>query len=300
MKIIRREIFLLFIIFFSGIILTSCTAPRAILESGKVTEKGHIKAGYLNHTNIPSLMTKSIRSAIQTDYTSMFEQDTVNMTNSVLSLGESVVTYSLDPLSNASESFFRYGISDRLDAGIKYSGKWCFDVQHQIVGKGDRYYFSDEKTNVSIAAQYSYEDYKLPEIAGDIQELLGYKFKRNDLLLKCIGSISFGEDEKIGYLGFGFAYNLSFVKYGFQPNFVLTYLDLATGNKIMEEFHMRKQIYGAYGGFINFSVGYKYAYFTMGISCFFQNFGSYYLYGGKTIYPKGFSIIPSFGIQIRI
>jgi len=185
--------------------------------------------------------------------------------------------------------------------GIKYSGIWAGDLQYQFWG--DKKYCllqSNGKINASFGAQYSGKKYDFPFLLGDLQEFLGFELKRRDLLLKLIMSISFGEGGQVGHFGWGLAYNQSWISYGFDPEHVVTILNQEIQVKDVLAKPENKVNYHALGGFINFKVGYRYAYFVGSLSVYYQKYGNYQLYNDWNFEPKGVTIIPSLGLMFDI
>lgn len=283
------------------ITLISCTAPRSVMESGKVTEKGHFQGGYNNTTNIPTAFGKQIYIGIKDAISDYYNYDTIIADKQFSNLNKAIISYSLDPLANNSEMFLKYGFAKNFDATIKYSGALAIDAQYQIIGNGGNYYLDlGEKTNGSFGVQLSGKKYKFPSVIGDLQDFLGYSLTRKDVLCKFILSKELGENEKIGHLGFGLVCNSSFIKYGFDPEKEISTIDQYNNVVQIDNFTERKTFYFSYGGFINFSVGYKYVYFTGGIAVYYQNYGTFYLYDNSQYNPKGVTIIPSLGLKFKI
>lgn len=281
--------------------LISCTAPRSVFESGKVTEKGHFQGGYNNSTNVSTAFGMEMYKGIKSIVTDYYNYDTIIADNQLSNLNKALISYSLDPLSNNSEMYLKYGFAKNFDASVKYAGALAIDAQYQFIGNGNDYYLDIGKnTNGSFGIQLSGKKYKFPSVIGDLQDFLGYNLNRKDVLLKFILSKELGKNEKIGHLGFGLVYNSSFIKYGFEPSKEIRITDENNNITVLNNFTERKNHYSSYGGFINFSVGYKYVYLTGGIAVYYQNYGTYYLYDNSQYNPKGITVIPSLGFKLKI
>ncbi len=284
--------------------IVGCHAPRAVNESGRVTPHKHVKVNFGTTTNAPGAFAKQVIN-ILSDGIGDVKNDTFQVNENINDLTGAILTYTLDPLTQTFDFYMRYGIAPNFDLGYKYTGGvHAFDTQYQIAGpEAHNNSFWGEKLYSSIGLQYSQKKYKLPSIIGDLQDILGYKMERKDLFLKWINSLSFGDEEKYGHFGFGLAYNHTFVKYGLSPSKVMTYIDEYSGgiiSRALAPLPEGKNNYGSYGGFVNIRGGYQYVYVYFSFSAFYQNYGKYYLFDQYEFKAKGWTFIPSFGIQFDL
>lgn len=285
-------------------VLCSCTAPRNIIESGKVTPKKHVRGGIGTSTYLPTAFSSEAKKAIEGGIEEI-GNDTLLVENSLNDISSALLSYGLDPLTQTFDLYLRYGIADNLDAGYKFTGgAHVIDVQYQIAGSQSHNHWNwGEGFSSSLALQYSGQSYKLPSIAGDIHQFLGFEMQRRDVMLKFLNSISLGEEEEIGHFGFGLAYNHSFLSYGLDPSKALLKIEERGGNKVTEVIEPVPHATSNYGGFglyTNIRVGYKYAYFYASFSVFYQQYGSYSLFEGHEYNGGGFTFIPSLGLQFDI
>lgn len=292
---------LAFLVFY---LFQNCTAPRSIIESGRVTPKKHIRAGVGTTTNIPTAFTSELIKTLQ-DGIGTTTKDTFLIDQNINNITGSIVSYSLDPLTQTFDFYFRYGMFNNFDMGYKYTGGvHVLDAQYQIAGDEDHNHLNWGKgINSSFGLQYSGQKYELPSILEDIQDILGYEMARKDLFLKFIMSKSFGEKEKIGHFGFGLAYNHTFINYGLSPGKLIVYVAEKNGVEVKEKLSSvpeGKNNYGSYGGFINFRVGYKNIFFYSALSVFWQNYGSYQLFEDYSYESSGLTFIPTLGIQLDL
>lgn len=285
--------------FFLCLLLQNCTAPRSVIESGRVTPKGHFRGGLGTTTNIPTAFTsqviKTLKEGIGTS-----REDTLFIDKNIENITGSIVSYTLDPLTQTFDFYLRYGLFENMDLGYKYSGGvHALDVQYQIAGDEEHNIFNWGKgMSSSVALQYSGKKLTLPSIVENIQDILGYEMGRKDLFMKFIMSKSFGEEEENGHFGFGLSYNHTFITYGLNPEKVLINTEQFSNEKlsvIPEE----KNDYGSYGAFINFRAGYKHVFFYGALNVFWQDYGSYRLFENYTYESKGMTFIPSIGIQLE-
>lgn len=274
----------------------SCTSPRVLTNSGKVTPKGNIVAGYNVSGNIPTQTISSIKKVLRESVDELINQDTIYFNPDIDHINEAALAYSLDPLMPGSEFYIRYGIINRLDAGFKFAGAAkAFDFQYQFLGPlGNIENENNEKLYGSIGFQIANQKQELPSILGEIQGRLGYSFKKTDFLIPVTFSYSFGNEEKYGGIAFGLAINYSKIQFGLMP------ADLYTNEKIKIFGVENKQGYFSFGSFINCKIGYKYVFIVPAISIFRQNYGKFELLSGYSTRLKGWTFIPSIGIKIRI
>lgn len=290
------------IIYFSFLLLilhlSSCSAPMSIIQSGRVTPHKTIRAGVNYNLNISSAPVGQAYKSIKTLATQLINQDSIFFDDQIYNLSKTVVAYSLDPITSGIDFYFRYGIMQQMDLGYKYAGSsHIFDVRYQFLGAGINKKLSHKMLNGSVGLQFSSKSYDLPSTFGldKIQQILGMEFNRKNFLIPLVFSYDFGENETIGCLAFGLAYNHSFIKYSFKPEKVFKFENNVPLpiTKINE-----KNNFGSIGAFINLKVGYKYIYLLPAIALYFQDFGTYKIIGGNASY-KGVTIIPSVGLQFN-
>lgn len=288
----------------SVIVLAGCTSPRNITASGKVTPKGAFKAGFNSSFNVATAplaeidnVTRAAVDAIDSNKDSIFYNETV------AALGRGLLAYSLDPVTATSELYLRYGIMDRMDVGYKYaSGAHVFDAMYQFMGSTG----TPDNPGVegglhgSIGLQYSGQKSDLPSKVGldKLSSILSFELSRRDILVPLVFSTSFGPEETYGNFSFGVAYGHSFISYGFNPSKVLV---RQVGDKAEQIPSLKqKRQYSSFGAFLNAKLGYKYAYFLPAVSMYYQDYGTYNLFGLQQERYKGWTIIPSLGLQLNL
>jgi hypothetical protein len=286
------------------ILLASCTAPRNIIASGKVTPKGAFKAGFNSSFNIATSpaseidnVTKAAVEAIDNNNDSIFYNQ------SVAALSRGLLAYSLDPVTATSEFYLRYGLMDRVDVGYKYaSGAHVIDAMYQFMGSTGTPDApgAEQGLHGSIGLQYSGQKSDLPSKVGldKLSSIFNYKLSRKDILVPLVFSTSFGPEETYGNFSFGVVYGHSFITYGFNPSKQLVRAVEDKFEKIPS--FTRKENYSSFGAFINAKIGYKYAYFLPALSIYHQNYGTYDLFGLQQESYKGLTIIPSLGLQLNL
>jgi len=298
-KIVSVGILLLLIVS-----LISCTSPRNIIASGKVTPKGAFKVGFNSSFNIATApvseiddITKAAVNAIDNN------KDSIFYTQSVAALTRGLLAYSLDPVTPTYDFYVRYGLLDKVDVGYKYaSGAHVFDVMYQFLGSTGTPDDPEATKGMhgSIGFQYSGQSANLPSKVGldKLGSIFNYKLSRKDILIPIAFSYPFGPEESYGNVSFGAVYGHSFINYGFNPSKVLVRYAGNTIEKIPA--FNQKQNYSSVGLFVNGKIGYKYAYFVPALSMYYQSYGTYNLFGLQQESYKGVTIIPSIGVQLNL
>jgi hypothetical protein len=123
---------------------------------------------------------------------------------------------------------------------------------------------------------------------------LGYTFKRRDILVPVLFSTSFGKEEKYGSFSFGAVVNYTKIKYSSLPFNIYTLENV----KVMGI--ENDESFWSFGGFINLKLGYKYVYAVPALAIYRQNYGDYWLMNGQYANFKGWTIVPSIGLKVRI
>lgn len=280
----------------------ACTAPRAVLFTPEATPKGHFRAGWQMGINMPTQTSEALYGGLEGSAKRVWNQyqhDTVAITaDSLNDLAKALVAYSLDPLSVPAGIQFRYGLWHRLDIGYRYDGGAnAFDVRYQWLGPEAA---KEPGWRGSLAFQYSSQDYSLPSVAylDKLQELLRYEFTRKDFLFPLIVGRPLGKEGRIGSIGMGLAYDLSMVHWNSDVLNLVEKLDDGSTREF-EPLQGEKTI-SAYGAFFNFRAGYKYVFLLGSFSLYWQDYGTYKLFGGKTVSLEGWTLMPTLGLEFRI
>jgi len=281
---------------------SSCTAPRAIVATGKVTPQGEFRVGYNQGFNLASAPLAKASSAVKEAASQAASQDKVDYTDATTQLQAAALGYILDPVQPTADLNIRYGIVPRLDAGFKYAfGSYVFDTQYQLLGptgtpeNPDRGAASGT-TYASIGLQFATQRAKLPSLPflSDINSVLNFRATRNDLLIPLTFSQSFGPEEEIGAISYGLVYAHSWVSYGFAPT------KIYNGSVKVPELPLQSRNFSSFGGFVNLKLGYRYFYIIPAVSVFYQNYGDYALLNGASTSLSGVTVVPSLGFQLRI
>lgn len=284
-----------------ALLATACTAPRTFTSSGKVTPRGEFRVGGNTAFNVATSTIDQAGSTLKDAASAAARKDTVQYSAAVDRLQSAALAYVLDPVQPTADLYVRYGVTNRVDAGYKYAfGSHVFDAMYQFMGPTGTPESPDGRAGAlygSIGLQFATQRAKLPNIPflDNIADVLSFRANRNDLIVPLVFSKSFGPEEEIGALSFGVVYTHTFVRYGFDSNKVY---QIGTNNLLAGL--SQKQDFGAFGGFINAKIGYRYAYVIPAVSVFYQNYGTYQLLNNRSTTLKGVTIVPSIGLQFRI
>ncbi|OGX83916.1 hypothetical protein [Hymenobacter glacialis] len=286
----------------SLLLATSCTAPRAIVTTGKVTPQGEFRVGYNQGFNVATSSLSKVGSAVKEAASQAASQEKVDYTEATTKIQAAALAYVLDPVQPTADLSIRYGIIPRLDAGYKYAfGSHVFDTQLQLLGptgspENPGAGAASGTTYASIGLQFATQRAKLPSLPflDDINSVLNFRATRNDLLVPLTFSQSFGPEEEIGAISYGLVYGHSWVSYGFAPEKIFN------GSVKVPELTLQKRNFSSFGGFVNLKLGYRYVYVIPAISVFYQNYGNYTLLNGASTSLSGVTFVPSLGFQLRV
>lgn len=281
-------------------LIFSCSPPKSMINSGKVVTKNQVRFGNNYSVNVSSSpITESIKGIKELG--SFGDKDSFQFDKSLEQLNAAALAYCLDPIGYKTDFYLRYGLGHKIDLGYRYSGKaHMVDARYQFLGSNSTYQYSDYKGMYgSIGLQYGWQHYGFSDKKFDqVKRFFDLSMSRKDISIPLIFSKGFGAEEKYGALSFGVIYTHSFIRYNVNPRNV--YMRDNEGVQRMLEPLNVKMHYGSYGAFISAKAGWKFIYFNAGITCYYQKYGTYPLLGGSNVTLKGFTIIPSYGLQFNI
>ncbi|GAB3534582.1 hypothetical protein GCM10027443_21950 [Pontibacter brevis] len=282
--------------------MMGCTAPRAVINSGKVTAAGKFKAGVNFGGNIATEPIGQLDDIARSAVDAIAQKDSVYYNGEIETATRAMLAYALDPVGPTFDLYLRYGVVSRMDVGYKYaSGVHVFDTQYQFLGPtgtpenpgagatADVWYGS---IGLQYAGQSSEWVDKL--FLGKLQPLFQFTAKRRDVTVPLIFSKSFGIEEEKGSIAFGAVYNFTSIQYGFEPGRLFKRYggDVEKVNPLME-----KNNFSSYGLFVNGKLGFKYIYVLPALTVYYQNYGDYKLLDNASYSYSGFTFIPSLGVQ---
>jgi hypothetical protein len=273
----------------------SCVAPRVISNSGKVTPKGNLVAGYHASYNISTHAGSTVKDLIVNNIEDLSKKDSIKFDENFVNINKAAIAYQLDPIGGGNELYIKYGLLKRLDIGAKIAGNAKgIETQFQFLGPtGNIEDKTEERLYGSIGFQFSAQSQSLPSVLSYLQDRLGYSFNRKDFLMPMLFSYSLGNEEEFGAISGGLAVNYSIINYSTVP------IDIYNIDKTAIKPQNYQQRYLSYGFFINAKLGYKHVFLLPTLSMFYQNYGSYQLLNGNAIPFKGITIVPGLGIRFR-
>lgn len=303
-----HKIFLGTFLFVLCVVLFSCSAPRTITVSGKVTPPGNVVVGTSYNANVPTSTTVLATELVTKNIDDIVNKDTVDFDGHLERINKALLAYAIDPISSGWDFYIRVGIVKRFELGYKLAGNAnTFYAQYQFLGSTGYIPRKNENDDMpakqetpknqvyaSIGLQYSWQNYQLPDYLGSLQSRLGYRFTRRDVLVPIIFSYSFGPEEKFGSVAGGFTYGYTQLRYTSLPDRV--YID---NNKLITGVDNKKG-YSSLGAFVNIKFGYKYLYLIPSLSIFYQDYGSYKLINGTSFRLRGTTFVPAISLQARI
>ncbi len=276
----------------------SCSAPRSLMQSGRVTPHKDYNAGIEASINISGATLDNLFKGVEADARQFFK-DSLASDSSLKRSATTALSYSLDPFTLATGIWIRYGIFNRTDFGFRLSGGTLItDLRYQFLGPTKK--SPSESRSMwygSGGIQYSKTEFTLPSYLGEIQKALGYEFVRRDLLLPFIFSRSLGPEEKYGAVVLGASLQYSAVHYGFKPSFLM---NVVNGDRIaVKDVPSDKENYFAYGASAGLKIGHKPWYFFPALAVFYQDFGEYQIFNSQTASISGFTLLPSVSLQVN-
>lgn len=195
----------------------------------------------------------------------------------------------------------RYGLWHRLDVGYRVSGiAQGFDVRYQWLGPEEA---SAPGWRGSLDLLYGFYDYDTPtHINSDVdylQDVLRFKLSRKDIVVPLIIGRPLGNDGRLGLMGFGLVYDWSRVEWSAHTTNLVEKLP-GGATRPYAPLQGDKSI-SAYGGFVNMRVGMGPQFYLVGsLTAYWQDYGTYGLFGGKSAALSGWTVLPVLGLETRI
>jgi hypothetical protein len=289
----------------AALLLGACTAPRSVTYSPQAAAKGEWRVGADFAGNLPTQTSEALYGGLKEGVLSLYDRaasgQTVPITaDSLNDLAKALFAFSLDPLGLAPDLFIRYGVWPRLDAGYRNSaGAHIFDARWQFLGPTVRD-AGPPRWAASVGAQFSTQSYDLPSVFGldKLQDLLKFEFTRKDFLFPFVVGKPLGPQGRYGDFGMGLAYDLALIHYGSE---ILKLVEENSdgSTKPFEKLEGDPMI-SAYGGFANLRLGYRFVYAVAALSIYYQDYGTFPLFGGRSASLAGWTFLPSLGFEFRI
>jgi hypothetical protein len=284
------------------LLAAACTGPRSVLLSPEATPKGRIRAGGAMDVNIPTQTSGTLFGNLENGIGYLADRisaDTALVEVTARELNDltlALIAYSLDPLGANATLHVRYGLWPRLDAGYRFAGgAHALDARVQFLGSIDGEAPAGPGWRGSLAVQYSGQDYELPSFLGELQGILKYRFARKDILVPLVLGKPLGADGRFGSFGLGAAWNLALIEYDSE---ILRLVEKVDGEaaRPFEDLRGERAIH-SFGGFANARLGYRRLFLLAGMSAFWQDYGTFKLFGGERASLSGWTFAPSFGLE---
>ena len=297
----------LFILFFSISIFFSCTSPRDILSTGKVTPKKQIKISGSMAGNLSLMTANELRKTsdliteenIET-YTN--SNSSIEYSNTLRQFSRTLISYGLDPIGLNSGFQLKYGLIDKLEIGYRRTGGVnVLSTAYQFIGDiGKIGNETNTKWYGNIGLQYSSQnaDKILEKLYLDkLEPFFNYSFTKKDIIIPITFSKSFGPNEKYGAIAFGAVYNFTMVNYGYKP---VQLVSSMVTNENFNDFESKFN-YSSYGLFCNLKFGYNWVHGILSLNAYYQNIKGIKDLDNRT-FDKfyGLTIIPSFALEFNL
>jgi hypothetical protein len=302
---LRRPIALCSVLFLAA----ACTAPRSVLLSPEALPKGGLEAGVQVDGNVPTQTVSALNDGISDGILNLYDRASDNGTaaitaDSLNGMLKALIAYSLDPLGSQPGVFVRYGFFPRFDGGYHRNGSAnAFEVRWQFLGPVARGPAAEAKDTMawrgSIGLQFSSQSFDLPSILGldKLQNLVFFEFKRKDILVPLMIGKPWDAHGRYGGFTLGAAYNLTFLEYDSDLRKLVEELDDGS-TRPFPSLHAEQTI-SAYGGFVNARLGYRWIFLVGSMACYWQDYGTYTLAGGKRENLSGLTYLPTLGLELR-
>ncbi|KAA6433369.1 hypothetical protein ACD591_06815 [Rufibacter glacialis] len=279
----------------------SCTAPRSIIHSGRVTPHGEFKIGANVGGNVATEPISQLKDITEAAIEALANRDTVFYNDQVRVATKAALAYTLDPVGPTFDFYVRYGLVPRVDVGYKYaSGVHVLDAMYQFMGPlGGTTAGGSGQWYGSMGVQYAGQSSGILEgiFLDKLAPIVQFKATRRDVLVPLVFSKSFGVDEEFGNVSFGVAYNHTFLEYGLEPGRLY---EKVGGKSMKVEGLTQKQSFPSYGFFVNAKIGARRIYLLPALSMYYQNYGTYNLLQNEQESYSGITIVPSLGLQIGL
>lgn len=282
--------------------LASCTAPRSVIHSGRVTPHGQFRVGANFGGNLATEPLSQLKDISEAAIEALANRDSVYYNEQVKVATQAAIAYSLDPVGPTFDFYVRYGVLPRVDAGYKYaSGVHVVDAMYQFLGPmaGDQSSPAGSWSG-SVGVQYAEQSSDIFDkiFLGKLTPIVEFKATRKDILVPLVFSKSLGVDEEYGNISFGVSYNRTFLEYGLEPGRL--YRKVGGGEAVQLEGVLRKNSFSSYGVFVNAKIGTRRVYLLPALSLYYQNYGIYELLQNESYSYSGLTLVPSLGLQIGL
>lgn len=280
----------------ASLFIWGCAMPRQTMMSAQVAPQGHLTFGYESGMQLPSVVMDNFDDSTLDVLADMVTQDTTDASDTLLhKAGRMALAQGLDPLGGSSSLFIAYGLLDGMEVGYEYLGTghglW---VRYQVMAAPE-----GELTG-TLGFNASMQNYDLPSFMGNVQEALGYRFKRKDFTIPfAIGRLNRGELFS-GEWAAVLQMQWSHVTYAFEPTTVYRVVEGVDQYELLKQVPEQSSSFLSYGGAVNGRLGIGPVFLGCGIGYYYQNYGDFMTLGGRTESLAGGTIVAHGALELRL
>lgn len=279
---------------FLALSLGGCAAPRAVLWDGTSVPRWHVEGNVAGIGSVPFATVGAVgRSAKDAVEAVASKGDSLDDSITYRRSVRSLVAASLDMPGWNYMTSVHMGLGGGAEIGYRREGGAnAFDLRWQFLDA------QEHGWNGGTAIQYSWCSFDLPSYLGDLQEILGYRFERKDVIVPLVFSRPFGEKGKYGSFGGSILGGWSQITYGFDPDGL--YKRSGMEWKPLEKAPDQTTTYWSWGASVLVRGGYKWVWGFAGLTAVWQDYGSFQVPGTDPISLSGLTVQPAIGIEFRI
>ncbi|MBK8803149.1 MAG: hypothetical protein IPN71_14050 [Fibrobacteres bacterium] len=278
-----------------GVIVTGCAAPRSVIWDGTTMPRGHVQGQLGMIGSIPTATLSALTTSQMDAAKSLLSGEVDSLTNQGAydNAAKTLVAAGLDMPSATPVATVHLGVGWETEIGYRREGSVnAWSVRRQILHE------QQSGWNGGIGIQYSSQSYELPSALGKIQSTLGYSFDRKDILVPLVFSKPFGTKGNLGSGTIGLVGGWTKINYGFDPKGL--YRTWGGSVEALERLPNQESSFMSFGATGMLRGGYKHVWVLVGLTTYWQDYGSYVVPGSDPVELSGFSILPALGLEIRI
>ncbi|MDX5321963.1 MAG: hypothetical protein LPK45_12535, partial [Bacteroidota bacterium] len=274
----------------------SCSVPKVINESGRVTPRGQVTGGASYMMNISTASSLQIGETLWNGIENYQAADTIQYDALLKDINSSLIAYALDPaFAQGAQFYFRVGVVNRLELGYLRASKTnMFHANYQFLGfDKDPEVLAKKRWFGAVGLRYSSQSFNLPKKFAQVQAIFDYRYSRKDWIMPVVFSYSFGPEEQYGSVSFGAIFGRHYMNYSVLPENIFN--DQGFQLRGVE----KKNAYNSVGLFVNVKAGYRFIYIIPSLSVYYQNYGEYPMLDKSTVTYKGLTLVPGISLQLN-
>lgn len=278
-----------------GLFVSSCAAPRSVIWDGTTMPRGHVQGQLGLVGSIPTATLGALGASKMEAAKSVLNGDVDSLTNQGAydNAAKTVVAAGLDMPGATMVATAHVGIGWETEIGYRREGSVnAWSLRRQVL------HAKESGWNGGVGVQYSSQSYELPSALGKIQSTLGYSFDRKDVLVPVVFSKPFGANGDMGSATIGLIGGWTSVKYGFDPKGLYR----TWGGEVagLERLPDQETSFLSFGTTGMLRGGYKRVWVFVGLTAYWQDYGSYKVPGTDPVELSGLSLLPVLGLEFRI